>query len=285
MANVLTSAKRVQVAKCLVEGCSIRSTVRLTGVAKNTVAKLLRDLGEACEHYQFRALRNIPAKRVQVDEIWSFVYAKEKNVPEEMRGNLGVGDCWTWTAIDADTKLAICWLVGERDGNHANQFIADLACRLTDRIQLSSDGLTMYRKAVAKGFSNDVDFAQIIKVFGVIASEAPGGRYSPPMVTSIRKDAYIGNPDMAHVSTSFVERQNLSMRMSMRRFTRLTNAFSKKIENHAAAIALHFAYYNFCRIHKTLRVNPAMAAGVTDRLWEVSDLLTLLDGAKASDVA
>lgn len=273
--NVLSQDKRIQVVKCLVEGCSIRATVRMTGVAKNTVTKLLVDLGCACERYQFNALRNLNCQRVQVDEIWSFVGAKEKNASDAKKAD-GWGDCWTWTAICADSKLAITWLVGERDGEHANQFIADLACRLSGRVQLSSDGLAMYREAVSRGFSNDVDFAQIVKVFGG-EGDVPPGRYSPAQVTGVRKETQIGNPDMAHVSTSFVERQNLTMRMSMRRFTRLTNAFSKKVENHSAAIALHFAHYNFCRVHQTLRVTPAMAAGVTNRLWEIEDLLALMD--------
>ena len=272
--NRLGSAKRVQVVKCLVEGSSVRATVRMTGVAKNTVAKLLVDLGTACSEYQDGRFRNLPCKRVQCDEIWSFVGAKAKNVPVD-RESEGWGDVWTWTAIDADTKLVPCWMVGARDFFSAKAFIGDLASRLRDRVQLSTDGHRPYLTAVEAVFGSEIDYAQIIKIYGNPSS--PDTRYSPGTCIGCEQVPVTGHPDPKHISTSFVERQNLTMRMSMRRFTRLTNAFSKKTENHMAAIALHFMHYNFARIHQTLRISPAMAAGVTDKLWSVEDIVALLE--------
>lgn len=271
--NRLDRSKRIQVVRCLVEGNSIRATVRMTGVAKNTVAKLLIDLGTACAKYQDENLRNLPCRRVQCDEIWSFVGAKQKNVSEEQMAD-GWGDVWTWTAIDADTKLVPCWMVGQRGIESATEFIGDLASRLKFRVQLTTDGHRPYLNAVEDAFGDDIDFAQLIKVYG--SSGEAQTRYSPSQCIGTLTNAVTGSPEPKHISTSFVERQNLTMRMSMRRFTRLSNAFSKKLENHMAAIALHFMYYNFARIHTTLRVTPAMAAGVTSKLWDVEDIVNLL---------
>ncbi len=274
--NRLSNEDRIRVIAALVEGNSIRSTVRMTGVAKNTVAKLLVDIGAACSSYQDQAFRNLSCKRVQCDEIWSFVGAKQKNVkPEHFEDGGFAGDVWTWTAIDADTKLVPCWMLGARDAQSANAFIGDLASRLASRVQLTTDGHKPYLKAVEGAFGFDVDYAMLIKIYG--ASSEGEKRYSPASCLGCESKAVTGQPDPKHVSTSFVERQNLTMRMGMRRFTRLTNAFSKKVENHAAAIALHFMYYNFVRIHQTLKVTPAMAAGVTTKLWEIADVVNLLD--------
>ncbi|MEO8129175.1 MAG: IS1 family transposase [Bryobacteraceae bacterium] len=274
--NKLDNAKRVQVVAALVEGNSIRATVRMTGVSKNTIAKLLVELGSACSEYQDSVMRNLPCKRVQCDEIWSFVYAKAKNVKSEMLEDGGyAGDVWTWIAIDADTKLVPCWTIGQRDANAAREFIGDLASRLANRVQLTTDGHKPYLNAAAGAFGNDIDYAMLVKIYGETSEGQK--RYSPAECLGCEKREVIGRPDARHVSTSFVERQNLTMRMSMRRFTRLTNAFSKKVENHAAAIALHYMHYNFCRIHQTLRVTPAMEAGVTDRLWSITDIVALLD--------
>jgi IS1 family transposase len=275
--NRLDPIKRAQVVAALVEGNSIRSTVRMTGVAKNTVAKLLIELGAACSEYLDSALADLPCKRIQCDEIWSYVGAKEKNVTPVMAAEKFCGDAWTWIAICADTKLICSWLVGKRDPGCATQFIQDLAGRLANRVQLTTDGLKLYLTAVADGFGSDIDFAMLVKVYG----NDPEGekRYSPAICTGCKKQARTGDPDPKHISTSYVERQNLTMRMSMRRFTRLTNAFSKKIENHIASVALHCMYYNFVRIHQTLRVTPAMAAGLTERLWSIQDILALTEAA------
>jgi IS1 family transposase len=274
--NKLDGLRRAQVIAALVEGNSIRSTVRMTGVAKNTVTKLLVDLGTACSEYQDSTLRNLPCKRVQCDEIWSFCYAKEKNIPEEKRGQFGYGDVWTWTAICADTKLVPAWLVADRSAGSALEFIQNLEIRLAERIQLTTDGYRVYLEAVDEAFRGQVDYAMLIKVYGKDEAE-PDARYSPATCIGTKAEAKIGNPDPEHVSTSYAERQNLTMRMSMRRFTRLTNAFSKQVENLAAAVSLHFMYYNFCRIHQTLRITPAMAAGVTSRLWSVHDIVKILE--------
>ncbi len=273
--NRLSTQKRAQIIGCLVEGMSIRATVRITGAAKNTVAKLLTDLGEACWEYQDNTLRNLPCKRVQVDEIWSFVYAKQRNVPEEFKGQFGYGDVWTWTAIDADSKLACSWFVGSRNAEAAQLFIDDLASRLANRVQLTSEGLNSYLDAVSSSFGRDIDYSMLVKKYG----KAPDGerRYSPPVCVGADKYKVIGNPDPDHLSTSYVERQNLTMRMHMRRFTRLTNAFSKKVENLASAVSLHFMYYNFVRVHQTLRVTPAMEAGITDHVWTLEEVAGLLD--------
>ncbi len=271
--NRLDKSKRIQVVRCLVEGNSIRATVRMTGVAKNTVAKLLVDLGTACAKHQDENLRNLPCRRVQCDEIWSFVGAKQKNVSEEQMLD-GWGDVWTWTAIDADTKLVPCWMVGQRGLESATEFIGDLASRLKFRVQLTTDGHRPYLNAVEDAFGGDIDFAQLIKVYG--SSGEAQTRYSPGQCIGTLTNAVTGSPDPKHISTSYVERQNLTMRMSMRRFTRLTNAFSKKLENHMAAIALHFMYYNFARIHTTLRVTPAMEAGIANHAWTVEEIVSLL---------
>ena len=259
----------------MVEGVSIRAITRMTGVSKNTVVKLLADAGNACLDYQDRTLRDLPCKRIQADEIWSFVYAKQKNVPEDKRGQFGYGDVWTWTAIDADSKLIVCWYLGRRDGDAAMTFMTDLADRLANRVQLTTDGHHAYLTAVDAAFHNDIDYAMLVKQYGT-APEAEK-RYSPPICLGADKTEVRGRPQPEHISTSYVERQNLSMRMGMRRFTRLTNAFSKKLENHMHALSIYFMHYNFVRIHQTLRVTPAMAAGVTDHLWELTDIVELVD--------
>jgi IS1 family transposase/lambda repressor-like predicted transcriptional regulator len=273
--NVLTGDRRAQVIAALVEGNSIRSVSRMTGVARNTIMSLLVAAGAACAEYQDKALRNLPCKHVQCDEIWSFCYGKDKNLPEDKKGIFGYGSVWTWTALDADTKLICSWMVGNRDALAAREFIQDLAGRLGNRIQLTTDGHKAYLEAVDEAFGSGVDYAMLIKLYGEdLQGET---RYSPAACIGTKTQVISGNPNQKHVSTSYVERQNLTMRMHMRRFTRLTNGFSKKIENHVAAISLHFMYYNFVRIHQTLRVTPAMAAGVTDRVWEISDIVRLLD--------
>jgi IS1 family transposase/lambda repressor-like predicted transcriptional regulator len=277
MANVLSNADRTAVVAALVEGNSIRATSRMTGVARNTVTKLLVDLARVCAEYSDAHLVGLPCKRVQVDEIWEFCYAKAKNVPEDKKGVFGYGDVWTFVAIDADTKLVPSWLVGSRDIGSATELMQDLVARLANRVQLTTDGLKAYVSAVEDAFGGDVDFAQLHKIYAA-APSGPETRYSPAECTGCEKRAITGNPDKEHVSTSFVERQNLTTRMSMRRFTRLTNGHSKKVENHAAAISVHFAYYNFCRAHMTLGkgITPAMAAGVETRKWEIADLIALL---------
>jgi len=274
--NKLTNEKRIQVISSLVEGNSIRATCRMTDVAKGTVLKLLRDIGVACTQYQDKAFMNLSCKRLQCDEIWSFCYAKGKNVPKKKKGKFGFGDVWTWTAICADTKLVPSWYIGRRDINSATIFMKDLAKRLNSRVQLTSDGHKAYLEAVEEAFGADVDYAQLIKVYGFENNKAPEVRYSQGVCIGTEEKKINGTPESRHVSTSFVERNNLTMRMSMRRFTRLTNAFSKKVENLACAVALHFMHYNFCRIHQSLRVTPAMAAGVTNKLWEVKDIVALL---------
>ena len=275
--NRLDSKTRSQILRCLVEGNSVRGTARLSGVEKRTaVTRLLIDAGRACQAYQAAVLCDLPCKRVQVDEIWSFVYSKQKNVETAKTAPEGAGDAWTWVAICADTKLAVNWLVGERNAVYAHAFIHDVWERLAGRIQLTSDGLGSYRDAVAQVFGIDVDYGQLVKSYG--ASPEGEKRYSPAECIGAKKVAIQGNPDPKYISTSFVERQNLTMRMAMRRFTRLTNAFSKKLENHACAVSLHFMNYNFCRIHQTLRITPAMAASVTDRVWNVDEIISLIDG-------
>lgn len=270
--NKLPLAKQVQVISALVEGNSIRATVRMTGVAKGTVIKLLERVGTACREYQNEVFRDLPCKKIQCDEIWSFCYAKAKNLPKKLRGRKGFGDVWTWTAIDADTKLVPSWMVGNRDAKTAKIFMEDLAMRLSSRVQLTTDGHKPYLEAVENAFGSNIDYGMLVKVYGV--PEEADSKYSQPECIGIIKQPVTGNPES--YSTSFVERQNLTMRMSMRRFTRLTNAFSKKIENLEHAVSLHFMYYNFCRIHQTLRVTPAMKAKVTDRLWEIEDILALI---------
>jgi IS1 family transposase len=272
--NKLTKEKQRQVLATLVEGNSIRATCRITGVAKNTVVKLLVAIGKACSEYQDKALRNLPCKKIQCDEIWAFCYAKEKNVPKDKKGQFGYGDVWTFTALDADTKLIPSWYIGRRDAVCATEFMKDLAGRLKNRVQLTTDGHKMYLEAVEDAFGSGIDFSQLVKIYG--NSEESQKRYSPAQCIGAEKIKINGNPESESISTSYVERQNLTMRMNMRRFTRLTNAFSKKVENLGHALALHFMYYNFCRIHQTLRVTPAMAAKVTDRLWDIEDIIGLL---------
>jgi IS1 family transposase len=272
--NQLDTADRARIVAALVEGNGLRATARITGFARMTVEKLLRELGAACAKMQDEQLRNLPCKRVQCDEIWSFVYAKQKNVPADKQGQFGYGDVWTWVAIDADTKLVPSWRVGPRDAATAYEFMQDLAGRLRNRVQLTTDGHRPYLAAVEDAFGADIDYAMLVKIYG--SSGEPDTRYSPAKCLGCIPTDITGNPDPKHISTSYVERQNLTMRMSMRRFTRLTNAFSKKVEMHVAAIAFHYAYYNFAKIHQTLRITPAMAAGLTDRLWSIEDLVALL---------
>jgi hypothetical protein len=283
--NKLSAPERAKVLQLLCEGMSMRAVSRVTGADKGTVAKLLNDAGLALGIYQDLAFRNLPCQRVQVDEIWSFTHCKQKNVAGAKAAPEAAGDTWTWTAICADTKLVFSVLVGGRDAEFAEYFMLDVAARLANRVQLTSDGHKTYIEAVKAAFGGEIDYAQLVKQYG-----APKGgkdneiRYSPAECTGIKKVRRSGRPDLAHVSTSFVERQNLTMRMHMRRFTRLTNAFSKRIDAHANAVALHFAYYNFVRIHQTLRVTPAMAAGVTDRVWDVADLVEVVEAADAKPV-
>jgi IS1 family transposase len=273
--NRLTTEKRSQVIAALVEGNSIRSTVRMTGVAKNTISKLLVELGAACSDYLNRALVNLPCKRIQCDEIWSFIGAKQKNVTPETIERGAFGDVWTWVAIDADTKLICSWMVGPRDAYTADGFMQDLAGRLKNRVQLTTDGHRAYLNAVEGAFRNQIDYAMLVKVYG--NDRETEARYSPAECTGIHTVPISGRPDPKHISTSYVERQNLTMRMQMRRFTRLTNAFSKKVENHIASIAIHYMHYNFCRVHQTLRVTPAMEARLTDHVWEIQEVISLLD--------
>jgi IS1 family transposase len=273
--NKLSTEKRAQIVAALVEGNSIRSTTRMTGASKNTVAKLLVELGAACSEYMDKAMRDLPCKRLQADEIWSFVGAKQKNVTPEMEAERGiVGDVWTWVAIDGETKLVPSWHVGNRDAGSATEFISDLASRLKNRVQLTTDGLRVYVEAVESAFWKGIDYAMLIKMYG--ADRSTEATYSPAQCIGTRTVTVLGIPNEKHISTSYVERQNLTMRMSMRRFTRLTNAFSKKIENHIASIAIHYMHYNFCRIHQSLRVTPAMQAGISDHVWSIGEVIGLL---------
>jgi IS1 family transposase len=283
--NRLSTEKRAQIIGCLVEGNSIRATVRMTGAAKNTVTKLLVDLGAACTNYQDRVLRDLPCTTMEVDEIWAYCYAKQKNVPDEHKGTFGYGDIWTWTAICADTKLVPSWLVGERTASDGWLFMMDLKSRLANRVQLSTDGHKAYVAAIDTSFKGDVDWAVVQKLYGPDTSGER--RYSPPVCTGIDIRVRRGDPNPARISTSYVERQNLTMRMGMRRFTRLTNGFSKKVENLAHAVSLHYMHYNFARIHTSLTVvntdgtltkrTPAMAAGVADHVWTLEEIAGLLD--------
>ena len=275
--NKLTTAKRTTVVAALVEGNSVRSTARMTNVSKPTILKLLADLGNACATYHDTHVRNIRARRVQADEIWSYVGAKAKNATDEQKA-AGWGDCWTWTAIDAESKLIVSYLVGQRGPYNCYEFMKDVSSRLANRVQLTTDGLTWYIDAVDHAFGIDVDFGMIQKHYGGSPADASAAvRYSPAKFTSQTKEVITGSPNERHISTSYVERQNLSMRMGMRRFTRLTNGFSKKLENHVAANALYFLHYNFARIHQTLRVTPAMAAGISDHVWSIEEIVDLLE--------
>ena len=273
--NTLKTEKQKQVLAALVEGNSIRATCRMTGTAKGTVLKLLAQIGTACAEYQDKVLHNLSCKRLQVDEIWAFCYAKEKNVPKGKKGTFGFGDTWTFTALCANSKLVPSWRIGRRGLHNATLFMKDLASRLKNKVQLTPDGHKMYLEAVETTFGSEVDFSQLVKIYG--SSPESEVRYSPAECIGIEKNNIQGNPDPEHVSTSYVERQNLTMRMNMRRFTRLTNAFSKKIENLNHAVALHFRHYNFCRMHQTLRVTPAMEAGVTDHVWGIEEIISLMN--------
>lgn len=272
--NRLSREQRARVVAALVEGNSIRATVRMTGIAKNTVVKLLIDLADACAGYHDRNVRKLRVRRLQCDEVWNFVGAKAKNTSPEKKAE-GWGDTWTWTALDADTKLCVSYLVGGRDAGWAREFLEDCASRIAGRVQVTTDGHRAYLDAVEGAFGMDVDYAQLQKIYG--APDENETRYSPARCIGCDMKVISGNPDPRHISTSYVERQNLSMRMSIRRFTRLTNAFSKKVENHAAAVALWFMYYNFCRVHQTLRVTPAMEAKLSDHVWSLDELVSLLD--------
>jgi IS1 family transposase len=277
--NKLSRDARAQILGMMVEGVSIRAISRMTGASKNTIVKLLAGAGEAFSDYQDRAMRGLTCKRVQVDEIWAFVYAKAKNVAGAKSAPEGAGDCWTWMAIDADTKLIPSFYVGSRDADAAQHFIGDLALRLANRVQLTSDGHKPYLEAVEQSFGADIDYAMLVKHYG----DTPGkGRYSPGVCTGATQKRVEGRPDPAHVSTSYAERANLTLRMGSRRFTRLTNAFSKKVENHAHSVAIHTMHYNFVRIHQTLRCTPAMAAGVSKTLWELEDLVAVLEAWEAA---
>lgn len=274
----MNTEEKVRVAACLVEGNSLRSTVRMTGIHRTTIQNLLVELGSACSAYQDVAMRNLKCKRLQCDEIWAFVGCKQKNTTPETRSKHHWGDVWTWTALDAETKLVPCWFVGTRDGGAAYHFIHDLQGRLANRIQLTTDGHKAYIEAVEDAFGAEIDYAQLQKIYGSEGGPKSNAeiRYSPAQCMGARKAVISGMPDYNHVSTSYTERQNLTMRMSMRRFTRLTNAFSKKVENHEAAVALHFMHYNFARVHQTLRVTPAMEAGIAEHVWSLEEIVNLI---------
>ncbi len=279
--NRLATDKRTAVIAALIEGTSINATCRMTGTAKNTVLKLLKEIGCACAAYHNAHVRNLRVRRVQADEIWSFVYGKDKNLTLEQVQS-GLGSVWTWKAIDADTKLVISYTIGDRGADTAKAFMQDIASRVINRIQLTTDGHRVYADAVEDAFGSEIDYAMLVKIYGA-SNENPESRYSPATCIGCRTGVLAGNPDPDHISTSFVERSNLSMRMGMRRFTRLTNGFSRKVENHGHMVALYFMHFNFCRVHKTLRVTPAMEAGIADHVWTIDELLFLLDRKPQSD--
>lgn len=281
MVNRLPTEKRAQILNMMVEGMSIRSISRMAGTSKNTIVKLLADAGEACSQYQDEHLRNLTCKRLQLDEIWSFVGAKEKNVPKDQKGN-GRGDVWTWTALDADTKLIASWMVADRSGDAAREFVCDLSGRLANRVQITTDGHRAYIDAVDAAFAGEVDYAMLEKVYHEEGSQKGPRRYSPGRMVRTYQTCCAGNPEKKHISTSYVERQNLNIRMGLRRFTRLTNAFSKKVDNHVHALAIYFMHYNFVRIHQTLRVTPAMAAGVTTKLWSMEDVVAVVEAYEST---
>jgi IS1 family transposase len=280
--NKLTTAKRVAVVSALVEGCSVRATTRLTGVSKGAILRLLAAVGTACANYQDATIRNVAAKRVQIDEIWSFVGCKQKQVTPAKAAHGKIGDVWTFVAIDAQTKLVLSWLVGLRDAGCATDFLQDVAGRLRNRIQLTTDGHRMYLSAVEDAFGGDIDYAMLHKIYRSNDSDT---RYSPAKCIGCVPQDVTGEPDPKHVSTSYVERQNLNMRMNMRRFTRLTNAFSKKVENHAHSLALFHMHHNFARVHQTLRVTPAMEAGISNHVWSIQEIVELAEPALASAAA
>ncbi|MGA2984939.1 MAG: IS1 family transposase [Terriglobia bacterium] len=271
--NKMSRDKQSRIIHALVEGNSIRATARMCDVAFNSVLNLLPQIGMACAEYQDRVLTGLKCKRIQVDECWSFCYAKEKNVPADKKGKFGFGDVWTWVSIDAQTKLVPSFMVGNRDAKSATMFIDDLASRLASRVQLTSDGLKVYLEAVEGAFGSEIDYAQLIKTYAASQEET---RYSPAVCTSCERKPVMGRPDSTHISTSYIERANLSMRIGMRRFTRLTNAFSKKVENHAYMVALYYMHYNFAKVHGTLRCTPAMEAGIANHVWEIEEIAALL---------
>jgi IS1 family transposase len=279
--NKLPNEKRGQVLQMMAEGLALRAITRLTGISRTTLLKLLVDAGQAFSDYQDRMLVNLSCKRVQVDEAWAFCYAKQKNVAKAKAAPEGAGDIWTWVGLDADTKLVASFYVGGRDSEAAANFIYDLAPRLASRVQLTSDGHKPYLQAIEGAFGADIDYAMLVKTYGASPENAKG-RYSPAECTGAIKTPIEGKPDPKHISTSFVERSNLSIRMGNRRMTRLTNAFSKKAENHAHMMAIYFMHYNFVRIHQTLKITPAMAAGVTPKLWEMSDMVAVLEAWEAT---
>ena len=278
--NRLDNEKRAQVINCLIEGCSIRATVRMTGVAKKTVMRLLVEVGEVCADYQNEVFRNLSCRRLQLDEMWAWIYCKEKNRTEEIaRLHPDAGDIWLWVAVDADTKLVPSWMLGQRDLGTATAFVTDLASRLNNRVQITTDGHRPYVEAIETAFGLDVDYSILQKIYGAPTENET--RYSPARCIGVQVRHVTGSPDRKHISTSYVERQNWTLRTKMRRCTRLSNGFSRKAANHAAATALHYFVYNFITIHNTLRITPAMAAGVTDRLWSVDDLVTLWESYEA----
>lgn len=273
--NKLSTEERTRVVAAFVDGNSLRSTTRMTGIHRTTIMKLLAELGEACLTYQDKTFVNLKCERIECDEILSFCGAKEKNCSEEMK-DAGWGDAWTWVAINPVSKLVPCWLVGGRDAGFAHDFMIDLASRLENRVQLTTDGLRAYLSAVEYAFGDQIDYAMLVKQYG----DAPAGdqrRYSPAEVTGTKRKVISGAPNDKHICTSIIERQNLTMRMGIRRFTRLTNGFSKKIENHVHAISLHYMFYNFAKIHQSLRMTPAMAAGVSNHVWSIAEIVALLD--------
>jgi len=273
--NRLSAENRAQIVRLLVEGNGINAIARITDVAKNTVLKLLRDLGEACEAYHHEHVHGLTSKRIQADEIWSFCYAKKKNVPDQYQGRFGYGDVWTWTALDADSKLMVSWHVGQRTAHDALVFMRDVAARVSNRIQLTTDGHHVYLNAVDDAFDRDIDYAQLVKIYGEDVQEQQEHRYSPAKCLGTRSDTMRGRPDPGHISTSFVEKHNQTMRQAMRRYTRLTAGHSKKIENHCHATALHFVHYNFARMCQSIRCTPAMEAGISDHVWNVEELVSL----------
>lgn len=276
--NKLSRDAQIRIVAALVEGNSIRAISRMVDVSRNTISKLMLDLGAACEKYHDEHVQNIAAERIQADEIWSYVGKKDANCTDGEKASGQVGSQWTWTAIDPDSKLIISWLVGRRDGEYAYMFMSDVAARLANRVQLTTDAHSVYLTAVRESFgANGVDYAMLVKKYGKGSGNSPEVRYSPGECIGIEKQPKMGNPNVDHISTSIVERQNLTMRMGMRRFTRLTNGFSKSVEHHMASIAIHFMHYNFVRVHQTLRMSPAMKAGVTNHLWKIGDLVDLLD--------
>ena len=275
--NKLPLAKRVQVISALMEGVGVNAASRMTDVSKPTILKLVVDLGTACAEYHDKHVRNVKAKRVQCDEVWSYCHAKAKNVPEHLKGRFGVGDVWNWIGLESQTKLVISWLVGLRDAGSAYEFMSDIAARVDGRIQLTTDGHAAYLDAVDQSFGIDVGYAMLIKHYGESADQGHERKYSPSVCTGCHSKRITGKPDTGHVSTSHVERLNLSVRMQNRRFTRLTNGHSKKIENHIHHLAIYFVFYNFARVHSSLRISPAMAAGIETRLWDIEDVVKLVD--------